>query len=301
MARVSDDLLAREEEYIRINEEIEQRTKLLVEEVANISVEQQISRADQSASSPCLNPHSPDNIFREAHTKSSSSLLRDNLQDHSNPLPDVLPADACDLGVEATVRLLKAKVRVLEEEVDRLTLENNQQRQSISKSKQNMASEKDERMKLQKQNQTLQNQVEKYSNLAEEKKKQNKIMETEIGKLKKDVDAMTRAEKKSGQSQKTMEVRLDRAVEEGEKFKSLLGAERARSSENTHMDKETFNAISNENKILEKQKTELINAYKKQMKLIDVLRKQKLHLEASRMLNFTQEEFIKVLDWKNAQ
>ena len=79
-----------------------------------------------------------------------------------------------------------------------------------------------------------------------------------------------------------------------------MSAERAKSAEFSNVDKETFNNLSNENKILQKQKTELINAYKKQMKLIDVLRKQKLHLEASRMLNFTQEEFMKVLDWKNA-
>jgi hypothetical protein len=45
------------------------------------------------------------------------------------------------------------------------------------------------------------------------------------------------------------------------------------------------------------QKAELIAAFKKQMQLINILKRQKLHVEAAKLLSFTEEEFMKTLDW----
>lgn len=62
------------------------------------------------------------------------------------------------------------------------------------------------------------------------------------------------------------------------------------------MVKADYNKILADNKRLERQKAELLLVFKKQLKLIDVLKKQKVHLEAAKLLSFTEDEFMRALD-----
>lgn len=54
----------------------------------------------------------------------------------------------------------------------------------------------------------------------------------------------------------------------------------------------TMAELLEKNQQLEKQKADLLALVKKQMKLIDILKKQKIHLESTRIIQFTEEELI---------
>ena len=47
-----------------------------------------------------------------------------------------------------------------------------------------------------------------------------------------------------------------------------------------------------ENKRLERQRTDLVAVLRKQCRLVDVLKRQRLHLEAAQLLGFTREEEV---------
>ena len=94
---------------------------------------------------------------------------------------------------------------------------------------------------------------------------------------------------------KTKEIRQKRISEELERCKSAMETLKLHGRETKDMAKKDFDKVIGENKKLERQKSELIVALRKQMKLIDVLKRQKAHMEAAKLLSFTEEEFERVI------
>ena len=89
--------------------------------------------------------------------------------------------------------------------------------------------------------------------------------------------------------------RLNRALEEVDRLKQQLKDARSQTKDTSDSSRRNVEHLAAENKRLEKQKNELLNAFKKQLKLISVLRQQKMHIEAARLLSFTEEEFTNAM------
>ena len=92
------------------------------------------------------------------------------------------------------------------------------------------------------------------------------------------------------------ETRLNRAVEELEKYKSELSKAKKSQKDDIIKDGHRQNDLLQENRQLQRQVDDLKACMKKQFKLIDVLKQQKMHLEAARHLQFTEKEWQKVLE-----
>ena len=80
-------------------------------------------------------------------------------------------------------------------------------------------------------------------------------------------------------------------------MKSDVVKAKSSTKESQQEEKKRLESLLAENRKLEKQKSDLIQGFRKQARLIDILKRQKMHLEAAKMLQFTEEEFVKALEW----
>ncbi|KAK3095280.1 hypothetical protein FSP39_012666 [Pinctada imbricata] len=246
----------------------------------------------------------PDNAFITDFKNFSFENAITNIEGKvdDNDLPDdddddVIPQAAADMGSEATIRFLKAKLRVMQEELDRLGQECNKKDEANTVLSSRIKELEDERGRLHRTNASQQTQIDKFKSIAEEAKGKSDSLDTQLASVRKELDGLKRSQKQQASSQSATEVRLNRALEEIEKYKDQLHRSKSASKESTDQERRKMDQLLADNKRLEKQKNELMTGFKKQLKLIDVLKRQKMHVEAAKMLAFSEEEFVKALEW----
>ncbi|KAJ0406186.1 hypothetical protein P43SY_000370 [Pythium insidiosum] len=198
------------------------------------------------------------------------------------------------LGLEATVRYQKARLRVLQDELDAATSAVKELRAEQTALHARIEELQGENAGIKKKQAHTQQLLEKQQELTY-KNATHKLLESQLATANAKMEELQRAEKQTSQQFRSKDVRLNRALEELEKVKAQLQEERRAHGEQT-ISKAEFDQVVKENKRLEKQKNELLVAFKKQMKLIDILKRQRIHMEAAKMLSFTEEEFSKTLE-----
>jgi chromosome segregation ATPase len=148
------------------------------------------------------------------------------------------------------------------------------------------------KMKLKK----LEQEKEKADRRIAEQDAKLNAADVEVKSLKRDNSEVADKLRKLDKEKQAQDARLHRLLEENERFKASLkdfrGGEKDRDAD-ARKEKER---LEHEVKTLIRQRGELLGAFRKQMKLIDVLKRQKVHLEAARMLAFTEDEFMRVLE-----
>jgi len=223
----------------------------------------------------------------------------DDLYTPSHLNEGVLPEAANELSSDATIRFLKAKLRVMQEELENVANECRQKASKVTELQSEMKESNMQQTNLLKKNEQLQKTIEKQNKLQTDLQTKNSDLESDVTSLKKELDGTKRSNKQSSANRNTLEVRLNRALEEVEKYKQALKKSKESTKAVNDTDRKCLDQLQNENKRLESQKNDLMIAFKKQLKLIDILKRQKMHIEAAKMLEFTEEEFIRALDWNN--
>lgn len=191
-------------------------------------------------------------------------------------------------------------MKVLQEELERCGGEITKRDEENVKLAQRCKELEEERVKQLRISNAHQTQMEKFKKQNEELSQKLTQSELQASALRKENDSMKKDLKKSQLEQGQLEVKMNRHVEEIDKLKVELSKQLLGKKDTSDQEKSKVEHLSAENKRLQKQKQELIQAFRKQMKLIDVLKRQKMHLEAAKVLQFAEQEFLSALEWQNA-
>ncbi|KAM3178353.1 hypothetical protein ACTXT7_002746 [Hymenolepis weldensis] len=196
------------------------------------------------------------------------------------------------LGTNAKTRYLTAKLRVLEK--DNTSLQNDLRvaNTDIDKLSNQIQELSQEKSKLQRQTGHSSTNLEKLRAEYDSLKEFSNNLALERAALQKQLDTERREHEKTKSESHSLDSRLHRTLEDVQKLRRDLEKSRSDLEDTKHQ----LNLIDNDNRRLERQKAQLVAAFKKQMKLIDILRRQKMLIEASRALKMTEDEFLKTLD-----
>ena len=123
-----------------------------------------------------------------------------------------------------------------------------------------------------KQISTLNENLKKASAQNNKNEKRISTLEAQLAESEKKIERFERESKKVSQDTNVKDVRLNRVVEELEKYKLKLKETKDSETGKTQEIREEMDKVLEENRKLERQRNELLQAFKKQMKLIDILK-----------------------------
>ncbi|XP_021934496.1 testis-expressed protein 9 isoform X2 [Zootermopsis nevadensis] len=276
------NFLQREEEFHKLNSELEQKTKELLKEVEGVKeIQERLSKTEISTCTTLQNP-AGSSVYMPAHGGTGD---------------EVLPDASYGMGNDGITRFLRAKVKGLQNELEILQAAYKKRTEDWRKVQAEMKTLEEDRNKWQQQAGVLIDSLKQQETLASSTVSKHSQQESENISLKKELESTKKELRTAVQTLKANEMRLNRSLEELEKLRTIVHSHERDDKELRDLARKKEDEVAVVMKRLEKQKSELLLGFKKQMQLIDNLKKQKAHLQAACKLQFSEEEFLKILDW----
>ncbi|XP_055837707.1 cilia- and flagella-associated protein 57 [Episyrphus balteatus] len=203
-----------------------------------------------------------------------------------------------NLSSEGLVKYLKSRIVILQSEHEKLTQEMSDQKELAEKSVERQKKVENQRDLAYTRNNALSEQMTKLEGQLEEAQRRLKEKDSEHNSTRKELETTKRELKVLTQTNANLEKRLYRTNEELENTRNVLNQMKSAEKEIRESVRNESDVREKQIKGLKKQRADLLNAYKKQLFLIDNLKRQNLCMEQSRMIAFGEKEFTKVLDWQ---
>ncbi|CAK9057425.1 unnamed protein product [Durusdinium trenchii] len=211
-------------------------------------------------------------------------------------MPTNLASGGDSEALHTTIRLQNARMVQMQEEVDRACTEAAQKDKEVQQLRQDLKQVLEREKHLQKTNASLEQTQEKIKQQLASTTSKLQDLDLERADLQKVKDQLELKVRKVEAENSSKEARVNRLTEECEKLKAAAKDANMQERDRVCSDRREVDRLTNEVRKLERQRTELVGAFKKQMKLIEVLKRQRAHMEAARVLSFTEDEFIRILE-----
>jgi len=291
MSCLSPDALShfeqREQELLARNQQLDNKKAQVLTQVTN---------AVRSAE--CASLH--ERVFHQSQdgrmSEQAKKMLPPEQSQRSERSHSGVPVSEDSEALQATIKFQNAKIIALQEEFERAKV-------SLSSHEQESRQLREEVKSLSEANTRLHKSGGSHEQATERLKKHLAAAEANCSELERERADLLKVKdkfdlyvKKSDAEASMKEARINRLVEERDKLKARLKELSSTDRDRAVSDRKDVDKLTAEVRKLERQRTELIEAFKKQMKLIDVLKRQRVHMEAAKVLSFTEDEFIRILE-----
>ncbi|KZC11850.1 PREDICTED: uncharacterized protein LOC107189888 [Dufourea novaeangliae] len=307
---MTEDLLIKEKGFRQMNKEIEQKAHDLMKNIDHVI---------NTYNDECSNSKIRYRNFVNEQTEFSENTIivgRDNLQvsvKRNTSLPYIFDEVSSKLKIEAQkdhkgevwkkgnlanatiVNLFKSKIDILQKELQTLQCE---YRKKCDVYKDLEIEHKKFETKSQNEIESLKDIITKLENTNKELQCQSLALNNENSIIKKDLDKLQKQIKILSQQSNNYSTRLNRSLENNDKLRSVLKCSQIEEKELRNQVRKLQNDKRLTVNNLGKQLSEIVHVFKKQMLIIDNLKKQNACLIAIGQLRFTKEDFSRLLDQK---
>ena len=297
MEQRSEYLARKEAELRRINEALESEFKMAQIQVnySPTKVEDVLAGSDDEREEGSIDPE-PYEQEEESKELPANTPVDESVDEFAAKGRDIVEMQEHISENESIIKYQKARITALQEELAEAMSNLNAQAQEIDSLRGVTSAATEDTKKQSAQFKTISDNFDRVKRQNQEANSRIKDLDSQISSLQKELALSKKTAKKADSDINSRETRINRLIEEVEKYKTIVKSNRANTSEKDDQVRKDLDVLQQENKRLERQKNELLVAFRKQLKLIDVLKRQRIHVESSQLLGFTEEEFYKTID-----
>ncbi|XP_011301600.1 nuclear distribution protein nudE-like 1-A [Fopius arisanus] len=288
---MTGNLLTREKEFYRMNKELDEETKELMKEI------DQVTKSKESFTFKSQFPSAFDDFYAQyplhsPREEKKNNALACDAESILSPKPDNSKNEAVIRVLQKKIEGLTTEIQTMKEELKKST----SRCRDLEAENQRISGVKD---KLYHQNNSQKETIAKLDVQVNHLQGNSQEQMQENESLRKEIDSLKREAKQLSQQLHQVDLRLTRSLEETEKLRSSSRCSKIEEKELRAEIKKLKDNEKNNIRKVQRQKAEILQAFKKQILLVDNLKKQKAMLEVSRQVELTHQDLLSILNWKS--